>query len=135
MLKFFLSDIGRIYPFRHKVLPVACRSIQAPIQTGNMLSPHNLERLRPMPLAPVPSSVKQIDTGSLRTIYVRPDGGPVSFQLSATNLLAVGARARFWRRSAEGLEAASNSFTLQTDASPVQADHDASELDGLDFAP
>ena len=67
-----------------------------------------------MPEPPAAPRAPRLDVGSLRTVLVSPTGGPVSVQLAATDLIAVGARAQLWRRTAGGIDRVGRSFVLRT---------------------
>ena len=74
-----------------------------------------------------------LSQGSVRTALFALAGGPLNLRLTATNLLAVGARGRLYRRSDDGYSAVGASVALQSDGPPVVLDTPPSDLDGLEF--
>lgn len=86
-----------------------------------------------MPEPPAAPRAPRLDVGSLRTVFVAPSGGPVSVQLAATNLIAVGSRAQLWRRTADGVDRVGRSFVLRTGEPARDLPAAPADLAGLEF--
>ncbi|HYE94642.1 MAG TPA: hypothetical protein VD962_00405 [Rubricoccaceae bacterium] len=74
-----------------------------------------------------------LESGSVRQAWVKAQGGPVTLRLTATNLLAVGARGRLYTPKAQGQTPIGPSITLGSDGAPVTLEPAAAELDTLEL--